>query len=205
MYWKSKWLSDYFQCQKRRELKTQSLPHCINHTFSQTPNFPGAKMQGSGDGCPVWVKEFWALGEEWLAQHQETHVLFLTFTSWVLLYRPVHPRSAQVNSSTKEACRGDDGRQAIYWLLFPARSFSCFVTLKNNYLAFQSKPGHNQPYLLHKGVAKVAAASGELWVSPKKPSPALVASLSVFTEEGVITCAISHFGISYVYGKTSNV
>lgn len=154
MYWKSKWLSDFFQCQKRRELKTQPS-NLASHTFSQTRNLPAAKMQGSGDVCPVLGKRILGFGGRVTGSTPRNPCFVLDFQElWVLLNLPVHSRSVQLNAFAKDACKGDNGRQGIYehemanqgaLLLFPAHSFSHFVTLKITTWPFHTQLGITHP------------------------------------------------------------
>lgn len=81
----------------------------------------------------------------------------------VLLNLPVPSHPLQPNTFAEDACKGGNGRQGVYkhemgnqgsLFLFPAHSFSHFVTQKNNSSAFQYKPGHNQSDPLHASMVK---------------------------------------------------
>lgn len=152
---------------KRRELKTQSLPHLINHTFSQTLTFPGAKTQAPGDVCPVLGKRPLGFGGRVTGSTPRNPCFALDFQKlWVLLNLPVHSCAVQLNSFAKDACEVTGGREGIYEheignygsrLLFPAHSFSHFVTLKITTWPFTTKLGITNPTYYTQALQGVAA------------------------------------------------
>lgn len=139
---------------RKGELKTQSLPYLVNHTFAQYPAFQEQRCRDQKMSAQYWVKGFWGLVEKRRAQHQGTPVLFLTFQScescliflcicalfnWIPLQRM--PVKVKMKGRVFMSMRC--GTRSLFW--FPAHSFSRFVTLKITIRSCNIKLGITNP------------------------------------------------------------
>lgn len=134
-------LLDFFQWQEGGT--TENTTSTAGKLY--TPKHPAFQEQRSGDIFTVLGKWASRTGE---SLHRTSLVLCFPSCQQVLLNPPMHSCSVQLNAFAKVAFIRENGKQGAYrhkmgnqssWLLFAARSFSYFVTLKITTWPFSTK------------------------------------------------------------------
>lgn len=164
MYWKSKWLLPMSEKERAQntEPSTSHKPHVLPNT-----HLSGSKDAGTRRCLPTTGEKAPGFGGTVTGSTPRNPCFALDFQKlWVLLNLPVHSCAIQLNSFAKDACEVTGGREGIYEhemgnygsrLLFPAHSFSHFVTLKITTWPFTTKLGITNPTYYTQALQGVAA------------------------------------------------